>query len=444
MRANRTLLPYEIQFAILFCSTNYMCNPLAHPEENLHPNSALYASFQSASIQSYDQVKFESLDPTVPVTFPNDDSDFQHHHHTGDDDDLIEVKPERIECTQEISVRMEDEDEDQEEHAHRRRIIKEEVIEDEEMQKSSVKSPTPLQVDESVHNHRSPALLYPENVDLRTEEKSGYFSTSSPAISLSRNNNYEAEEEVDADTAVSPIMSLDIMDIDAFLGGAFENLNSKKQKEREDKLEEAKKAECKRQEEAKEAEIKRQQDEIIRQQEAEKSRKLREQVERERLQYEEQLQQRITTSVVRPLEEDIVMEPLDGPVDEPEEEIVQQERENTYNNSNNNNNNNSNNNSNDDTIDYRSDPTIIRIEEPDPSRGRYCRIIYRNLNVNPQPAKPANGAINYKRFKKVKQFENYSSFNSSQTFATTPSLSSQNKRPSRGKNHYSYIHNTYK
>lgn len=436
MGANRTLLPHEIQFAILFCSTNYMCNPLAHPEENLHPNSALYASFQSASIQISDEVKLESLDPTVPVTFPNDDPNFQHHHYAGDDDDLIEVKPERIECTQETSVRLEEEEEeeeDREEHLHRRRVIKEEVVEDEEMQEPAAKSPTPPQIDKYVHGYMSPVLSYPENVDYRAEEDLGHVSTSSPAMSSSRDNNHEAEGQVELDTTTSPIMSLDIMDIDAFLGGAFENLQSQKQKEREEKLEEAKKVECKRQEEAKEAEIKRQQDEIIRQQEAEKNRKLQEQIERERLQYEEQLQQRIATSAVRPLEENVVMEPLDGPVDELEEETFQQEKSaNTDNNSSTNNDITNN----DGPIDYRNDPTIIRIEEPDPSRGRYCRIIYRNLEVNPQPAKPANGAINYKRFKKVKQLENYSSFDSSQTFATAPSSSSsQDRRRGRGKYH---------
>ncbi|GAN09836.1 hypothetical protein MAM1_0296d09369 [Mucor ambiguus] len=449
----RVLLDKEIMYAIAFCSTNVMCNPASAPTDYMNPDSAAYASFESASLHPI-SVKLESLDATMPVTCPQDDMNYRRHHEDQhDDDDYMQVKPEPVESTPCNSVRLELA-EHEEEHVHCRRTIKEEVYdEDQETEATHQEStshqpqyqeeeecdlPDTVRVSMPLSHHSSPAFA--ADSPAAVEEVVSANNSSPPPMSLSPS----VSQSIEPINAIPASMDLD-MDVDAFLGGAFENLQTQKKKDKEKKIQDKREADKRRQEEEKLAQENRHEDE-------ERHKLLQEQIAKERAEYEARLQERIDYNAGRggsgsgsgdgshvnqnvvmqdqderdshdpdeepPLEED---EDYDGPeVPEQEQrpstaaptESHQEEA----------------------PLDYYHDPTVIDVVEPNPDQGQFSRIIYRNLEVNPRPPSLANGIVNYKKFKKVKQFENYSSFEQSQVLAAPTVSSSQNhnRRRARG------------
>ncbi|EPB87044.1 hypothetical protein HMPREF1544_06161 [Mucor circinelloides 1006PhL] len=440
----RVLFDQEILYALLFCSTNYMCNPASAPTDHMNPDSALYASFENASYHPI-SVKSESLDATVPVTCPHDDVNYNHQQH---EDDLMEIKPEPIESTQHNSASLEQAEEDpsqheqeqeqDENHVHHRRIIKdEEDEEDEDMEEAPLAHNRPQQEQEETIDNLAdtmPVSMAP------AAGNSPAFAAESPAPAGSPAADEVQEEAVSAHSPPQPISSSSIdhqvdylnpipasmdldLDIDDFLGGAFENLQSQKKRDREKKLQEEQEAERKRREEEEATEENRRREE-------ERQKMLQEQIARERAEYDAQVQQRVDYNAGRGVNRDVVMENTenddinqqeephledDNSHEAPEDEQCPSAPTDI--------------NHNDAPTDCYHDPTVLDVVEPNPEQGRYSRIIYKNLEVNPRPPTPANGIINYKKFKKVKQFENYSSFDQSQVFA--PTASQINRRRAR-------------
>lgn len=469
----RVLLDKEIVYAIVFCSTNVMCNPASKPAEHMNPDSAVYASFGSASLHPA-SIKIETLDPTMPVTCPQDDANYVHHHQERDDDEhFMQVKPEPMEPSLHNSVSLEQAEDQQqqeeEEHTHHRRVIKEE--EDQEMVESLHQSPqqhqqqeedladtVPVGMSPTYHsspaNHSSPAHHSPSvyhsppahHSPLAPAEGSPAPAEASPAYQAHEeaapaHSSPSISQQIESLNAIPASMDLD-MDVDAFLGGAFENLQSQKMKDKQKKMQEEEEAEKQRQQEEKRAQENRRQEE-------ERQKLLQEQIAQERAQYEAQLQARVDYSAGGGrghMNQDAVMEEQDADDDthDPEEEPLQEDE-----------------NHNDQEaseqeqppsaptdqqqqqeeapLDYRNDPTVIDVVEPNPDHGQFSRIIYRNLEVNPRPLPPANGIVNYKKFKKVKQFENYSSFDQSQVSSapnaatSSSSRNTNNRRRARGK-----------
>ncbi|KAK4513544.1 uncharacterized protein ATC70_005546 [Mucor velutinosus] len=458
----RVLFDKEIMYAILFCSTNVMCNPASAPLEHMHPDSAVYASFESASLHPT-SVKLESLDPTMPVTYPQDDMNYNHHYEERDDGDFIQVKPEPMESTQHNSVRLEqaeqenDEQQQQqrEEHVRPRRVIKEEVHEeDQEMQEAHNESPQQQQqqqqddlpdtvpVSMSPIYHSSPAFTRESPISAgappslppadEVQEEAAYANSPPPMSSPSISQQIEPINSIPA--------SIDLgLDVDALLDSAFDNLQSQKKKDKEKRLQEEQAANKRRQEEERATQENRCKEE-------ERQKLLQEQIVKERAEYEARLQERTDYNAGRGghLYRDAMIEEYDeddthDPEEEEEEPLQAQDEHNDQE-------------AHEEEqylsapteshleeapLGYHNDPTVIGVVEPNPDQGQFSRIIYRNLEVNPRPPPPANGIVNYKKFKKVKQFENYSSFEQSQVStapgAATSSSLINNRRRARGK-----------
>lgn len=426
MDVTRVLYEQEIVYAIVSCSTNVMCNPTSAPMEYMNPDSALYASFESASLYPT-SVKMESLDPTMPVTCPHNDMDYKRHD-DDDEDDCMQVKPEPVESTLQNSVGLDQVEQDgsqrqqqEEEPVYHRRVIKEEVHQDDQEMEESLADTVPIST--SPAHDSSPAFAAEPPAPVAEEVREEALSANSrplppPTMSPS------ISQQIESLNAIPASMDLE-MDVDAFLDGAFENLQSQKKKDKETKLQQAQEADQKRQEE----EIATQEN---RRKEQERQELLRERIARETADYEARLQRQTDYNaglgggnVHRDAEmEDSTEEPVvesledqeapeqDQSSSAPATESHQEEA----------------------PVDYRNDPTVIDVVEPNPDQGQFSRIIYRNLEVNPRPPPPANGIVNYKKFKKVKQFENYSSFEQSQVFhAATTSSQNNNRRRARGK-----------
>ncbi|CEP20166.1 hypothetical protein [Parasitella parasitica] len=447
MEVDRTVMSQEIQYAILFASTNQMCNPAARIDDFLHQDSALYASYQSGSLRTSSSVKMEMLDATLPVTYPQDNLDYDHsqRNEQNDDDDIIEVKPERV-STQEPSMEMEQDVEEKpqkQEHLQCRSLIENESTDDQEMEDvhestaGGLAIPSqPLSPERASsqpmehHSGRLPATASPQNGESSIANEEGEEHVS--AISSVRADS-EAENDFEPITAGSPVMSMDLLDINAFLGDPFENLSSQKQKEKAAKLQREKEREEERKEEEKQKAWKRHQENA-------RNKILQEQILIEQERSEQRVQQLARAQITRPDDGDIMMEPLEGNNDESQQEELeadgQEEAAATNDASSIPETTNATTDPGTSGIDYTSDPNIFKVTEPDPNQGKYSRIIYKNLEVNPPPPKPATGIINYKKFKKVKQFENYSSFELSQVFdppQQPPQPSSQtNRRRGRG------------
>ncbi|KAL9558146.1 hypothetical protein MBANPS3_001052 [Mucor bainieri] len=527
----RVLIEPEIRFALVFCSTNIMCNPASFPWERMEPNSLAYASFQSASLHPM-SVKQESLDPTMPVTCPQGDDHNYHQHRqqqqhsddSDDNDDLVQAKPEPVESTVHSSVRSQHAEQQQaheeEEHEHRSGVVKEEVTEQDQEMEEAHQEPTSQQQQQQQQQHqqeeeedsddladtvpvsmspqqqRSPAFVAPSSPAFVAPSSPAFVAPSSPAVvatSLPQQHSSPAFAAVSspasppAPPAASPTASppaanqvpeeavptnhsprmppsssasislhvepanpipasMDFdMDVDDFLGDAFENLNTQKKKEKEKKIQEEQEAARRRQAEEQRTQENRRQAE-------ERQQLLQRQIARERAEFEAQVQGRVDYNAGRGgsssagrVHRDAAMREQDEhdseqegqdeeepPLEEHEDQEAPEQDDRSSSSSNAAAAVPTEGHQEDAPLDYQHDPTVLGVVEPNPEHGQFSRIIYRNLEVNPRPPPPTNGVVNYKKFKKVKQFENYSSFDHSQVFtAPTSASSSQNNTTRR-------------
>ncbi|KAI8967430.1 hypothetical protein BDF20DRAFT_234587 [Mycotypha africana] len=449
----RCILQNEIDYAIIYCSTNILCNPDADPSEevdNLIENATLESPESVIKREADDDIAtvpythYNDEAPTVRAAYNEDDPTVPYEH----DDTMVPIKEEKSDDyplfdAEIIQSNEKDGLDDERKDGDLHNNVRDKLPLAERNGYRSNHSDTDTAEDEQQegtdNNEDSPAKSGSRPIERTQDEDEELFEKThnddKQLIDGAADNDINSSHRIGADESAydndismdeaeidpTPQMPDDLMDMDSFFDNMFAKTNSqieqkKKEKQRQQELKRKQQEERQRRESSErkqQEEMQRLVDEEIKRYEQEKQEQAAEYARQQQQREQDVIRDDDRNSRQR-VEAELPKESVDSTMRDTE---ISESNENCNEQAN-------------------STQNENREQNNDAIGDRQCCIIFAPLVVNRRPpniAAPAeayeegNTAINYKRFKKVKHLQEYANTIYSWTDTVTNSQLQRNR-----------------